>query len=89
MACGARGRTRCGGRICEGNDSHLATTLLLAAPEDLARALRRSPAELTMVAAMVRVVTRCLTLTKGRLDEVMTSPREFVHRKKLGTTNKL
>lgn len=79
MACGARGRTRCGGRICEGNDSHLATTLLLAAPEDLARALRRSPAKLTMVAAMVRVVTRCLTLTKGRLDEVMTSRLEFVH----------
>ena len=83
VACGARGRTRCvrgGGWICEGNDSHLATTLLLAAPEDLARAWRRSPAELTMVAAIVRVVTRCLTLTKGRLDEVMTSRREFVHR---------
>jgi len=89
VACGARGRTRCvrgGGWICEGNDSHLATTLLLAAPEDLARAWRRSPAELTMVAAIVRVVTRCLTLTKGRLDEVMTSRREFVHRRKLGTT---
>ena len=39
-----------------------------------------------MVAAIVRVVTRCLTLTKGRLDEVMTSRREFVHRRKLGTT---